>query len=101
MLRIYNYMGLGLVITGIVAASTRAPSRSVSQAWKLRFARSIARIRTGVIYITSVSATMALGAHTRMPAGGGITSSVRQVDAGSAKSPTSRFADVWLIRAQQ
>lgn len=50
-----------------------APPRSVPQTWKLRFARSIARIWTAVICLSFVSATMALSRHhTPMPAGGGI-----------------------------
>jgi len=40
-----------------------APPRSVAQAWKLRFARSIARICTCVICLPSVNATMARSRH--------------------------------------
>ena len=53
-------------------ASTHAPPRSVAQTWKLRFAKSIAKMYTSIICLSFDSTTMVLQWHYKMPSEGGI-----------------------------
>ncbi len=76
--------------------NSTAPPRSVAQTWKLRFAKSIARIRLAVICLSFASATTTLSGHHKLTqAEGGI----HPISSGAGRtSARSRALFVFAFR---